>query len=46
MGIYLNPGSEIPHSKLWGISPSRQSPRSYKHDFGSLLAGIKVSAKA
>ena len=47
--------SEIPRSKLrgiiaWmrsklrGIAPSRQSPRSCKHDFGSLLAGIKSPA--
>ncbi len=34
--------SAIFRSKLRDITPSRQSPRSCKHDFGSLLAGIKV----
>ena len=34
--------SAIFRSKLRNIAPSRQSPRSCKHDFGSLLAGIKV----
>ncbi len=34
--------SAIFRSKLRDIAPSRQSPRSCKHDFGSLLAGIKV----
>ena len=32
--------SVIPRSKLWSITPSRQSPNSCKHDFGSLLAEI------
>ena len=35
--------SAIFRSKLRDIAPSRQSPRSCRHDFGSLLAGIKVN---
>ena len=34
--------SEIPRSKLRGISPSRQSPNVCKPPFGSLLAGIAI----